>query len=287
MKKNNLMRAFLIAFAMGITPLQAQEDILKTVIDIVSPVEISDLIKKQGIKYDKTMLSNSGNFVFYKSDFKRAINLGVYSTDMGYATINEQSKDALTYLNGVKKTADALKVGNFIDTGKMMILASNKKDINKLLEETTSTFENISEHLDKQKKGSLAALMITGGWLETFHITCQVAQKQTDKKVKDELNGRIITQKIVLEKILGALQPYSKDADIVKLSGDLAKLGKLLEKYKIEEETTTTKNEVKEENGFITSTGDKSTKDIEISAEDLDKISKMVAEIRASITSVK
>ncbi len=286
MKKNTLMGAFLIAFTMGITPLKAQEDILKTVIDIVSPVEISDLIKKQGIKYDKTMLSNPTVLAGYKSDYKRALNLGVYSTDMGYSTINEQSKDALGFLTGVKKTAEALKVGQFIDTQRMMLLASNKKDINKLLEETTSTFENISDYLDKQKKPSLAALMITGGWLETFHITCQVAEKQTDKTVKSELNTKIITQKIILEKILDALKPYT-DKDIIKLRTDLSGLSKLLEKYKIESEAINGSDEAKEENGLITATGNNSSKDIEISNEDLKKISQSVSSIRSSVVSVK
>ncbi|TAE73690.1 MAG: hypothetical protein EAZ85_06390 [Bacteroidetes bacterium] len=285
MKKNTLMGAFLIAFTMGITPLKAQEDILKTVLDIVSPVDISDLIKKQGIKYDKTMLSNHVNFAAYKSDFKRALNLGIYSTDMGYSTINEQSKDALSFLGSVKKTAEALKVGQFIDSGKMMMLAANKKDINKLLEETTTTFENISDYLDKQKKPSLAALMITGGWLETFHITCQVAQKQSDKKVKEELNTKIVTQKIVLEKILEALKPYS-DKDIVKLRSDLSGLSKLLEKYKIEQESGTA-GEVKEENGLITTTGNNSSKDVEITQEELKKIAESVTSIRSSIMSIK
>lgn len=273
----------MIAFSLGMMPLKAQEDILKTVIDIVSPVEVSDLIKKQGIKYDKAMLSDPKNLATLKSDFKKALNLGVYSTDMGYSTINEKSFEALGYLTGVKKLAEAFKVSQYIDMSKITALAANKKDINKLLDETTSTFENISNYLEKQKKSNLAALMITGGWIETFHITCQVAKSQTNKEVRNELNGRIITQKIVLEKITQALAPYQTDADVANLLKEFDKVNGLLAKYKIEEEVNAKKEDVKEENGIISVAGDKASKDVEINDEDLNKIADAVAKIRISI----
>ncbi len=255
----------------------AQEELLKSVIDIVSPIEAADLIKKQGIKYDNTILNKTENSKKYLTEYKQALNLGVYSTAMGYATINEQSKDALGFLGSLRAMATALKVEKHINLGRIMTLASNKKDLNKLLAETSSTFENISDDLNEKKKGNLSALIITGGWLETFYLTTQMAQKTKSQ----ELNNRIIEQKLILTKIVEVLNTYKTDKQITQLANDLAKLDKYMAKFDIEHKENEQK--VKENGEVLEAQGTNTGKDVELSATDLQVISKMVLDIRTSI----
>ncbi len=255
----------------------AQEELLKSVIDIVSPIEAADLIKKQGIKYDNTFLNKPENSKKYLTEYKQALNLGVFSTAMGYATINDQSKDALAYLGALKGMATALKVDKHINMGRIFTLASNKKDLNKLLDETTSTFENISDDLNAKKKSNLSALIITGGWVETFYLTTQMAQKNKSQ----ELNNRIVEQKLVLTKIVEVLGNYKTDKQITQLGGELAKLDKYMSKFKIEHKDGEQK--VEEKGDIMEIKGSNVGKDVELSTADLSEISKMVAGIRASI----
>ncbi len=264
----------------------AQDALLASILDIISPVEVSKMIREQGIAYNNGILNKVTNLPNYTSEFKRAANLGVFSTDLGYATINDKSMDALTYMNTVKKLAETMKVGQFINTSKIMQLAANKDDMNKLLQETTSTFENISNHLDKQKKANLAAVMLVGGWLEMFYITCEVAKT----KPSAELSDRIVGQNLILVKVLDVLKPYTKDADTKKLAEKLGELSKVLDTYKIEvtasnkEEPKTEIKKDKDGNDILVTVSSESpSKEVNLTAEDIAKIASKVADIRKSI----
>lgn len=263
----------------------AQDDqLLASILKMVSPVEVSDMIRKQGIAYNKDILNNpnSTNLTKYTSPYKQALNLGVYSTDLGYATINDQSMDALSYMTAVKKVAESMKVGQFINTGRIMTLAANKDDLNKLLDETATTFENISDYLDKQKKSNLAALMLTGGWLEMLSITCEVAKT----KPSADINERIISQKLILDQILDVLKPYTTDNDVKGLVTKLTELKVIFEAYKLEANNGDTIMEEKTDdkgNKVLVAVSKSSTKDINLTTEDINKILGKVREIRKSI----
>ena len=283
-----MKKQLLSMFVVGILATQfnvsaQQSPLLASIIKIVSPVEVSDLIRKQGIKYDNSILNKAGNLISYKSDYQKAFNLGVFSTDLGYATINDQNMDALMYLNSVKKLAEDLKVSQFIDIKRIMNLASNKDDMNKLLDETSTTFENISNHLDKQSKSNLAAFMLTGGWLETLSITCEVAQKQPSQ----DLKNRIIEQKIILAQFLEVLNDYQAEPNVKELTTQLGELNTILNSYKME---TVSNNATKQKNTIEVGgvaievvESDTKTEDANLTAQDLTKIAEKVRTIRAMI----
>ncbi|TAE17048.1 MAG: hypothetical protein EAZ95_07100 [Bacteroidetes bacterium] len=261
----------------------AQTDpLLASILKIVSPVEVSNLIREQGIAYNKGILNKPENTLKYTTPYKQALNLGIFSTDLGYATINDQNMDALSYLTQVRSTATALKVEKYINTGKIMSLAANKNDLNKLLDETATTFENISDHLEKQQKANQAALMLTGGWIEMLYITCEVAKG----KPNEELNDRIISQKFILDQIIDVLKPYSKDADTKKLSDQLGELKAIFDVYKIEAKESTSVTEVqkgKDGQDVLVTVSKGGSNDIKLSPDEVNKIANKVKEIRKAI----
>lgn len=278
MRQKNLSITTLIALLFLTQVSFAQDNsVLGTIIKLVSPVETSDLIKKLGIQYDRSILNDPMNIANYKTDSKKALNLGIYSTDLGYANINAQSQDALTYLNSVKKTADGLELGQFIDFGKILKLAANRDALNELLDETSTTFENISTHLEANGKSDLAALILTGGWLETLHITCEVATKTE----QEELKTKVIEQKFILEQIIPILDKF-KGSEMTSLSSQLKELNKLFSKYKFGDSASAGNVEVV---GEIVVVGSENNggKEVEVSKEDVVKISNKVKEIRNEI----
>src|SRR5436189_2155046 len=75
---------------------QAIGEIIKS---IPSPLEISMMIKDSGTDYDNKILNSDDNSSKYNSNFKRALNLGIYGTDLGYINIYDKGTDALSYLS--------------------------------------------------------------------------------------------------------------------------------------------------------------------------------------------
>src|SRR5687768_1496297 len=56
---------------------------------IPSPLEISVLLKESGRKYNAGFLNAPDNLSRYNTNYKRALNLGIYGTDLGYTNIYE------------------------------------------------------------------------------------------------------------------------------------------------------------------------------------------------------
>jgi hypothetical protein len=69
---------------------------------IPSPLEISVLLKESGKKYNVNYLNSPDNLAKYNSNYKKALNLGIYGTDLGYTNIYEQNQDGVKYMASIK-----------------------------------------------------------------------------------------------------------------------------------------------------------------------------------------
>ncbi len=248
---------------------------------IPSPLEISVLLKKVGTEYDKTLLNQEENTPKYNSNYKKALNLGIYGTDLGYTNIYEQNQDALFYLKSIRELADGLSIGQFFDFGTIQRLATNSRNLDSLLLITTQNFNNINHYLQEQKRSNLSILLLTGGWLEALHISCQVLETSPGNK---ELEDKIGEQKIILENIMLLLNFYgNSDPSIQRL---MQKLRRLKDKYdEVQIEYIYEESEYKvDENGQLIII-DKSRSEIKITPEQIQEITEIVKAIREEIIS--
>ncbi len=157
---------------------EISEEVISSIIQqIPSPLEISVLLKQSGTKYDKGFLNSADNLSKYNSNYSKSLNLGIYGTDLGYTNIYEQNQDGLDYMASIKDLADGLSIGQFFDIETIGRLATNSKNLDSLLLITTQNFNSINHYLQEQNRANLSVLLLTGGWLEAMHITCQVALK--------------------------------------------------------------------------------------------------------------
>lgn len=205
---------------------------------IPSPSEFSSLIKEVGIKFNAELLNSPQNVVNYTTDYQKAINLGLYSTDLGYLNIYEK-RDSLgfAYLQTIKTLADKLEVGAFVDFGKITSYAMTN-NVNGLLAETSYSFDKINRFLVEQNKSHISALILIGGWLETLHLTCQAAKDYPN----DLLDNRIAEQKIILEQLLPILDTYKQGEQMNQLYKDLSELNEFFKKVRIKQKVRSEQN---------------------------------------------
>jgi hypothetical protein len=236
------------------------------------------MIKGMGVKYDKSILNSTGNLSHYNTNYKRALNLGIYSTDLGYANIYNQNQDALYYLDAVRETANGLNIGQFFDFGTIKRLATNSNNMDSLLLITTTNFEKINRHLQSQERSNLSILILTGGWLEALYLTCEVVQKYPNQA----FNERIGEQKVILDQLLLLLSFYNQDPSVQTLISDLTTLQKHFEKVKI---TYTYQESTMKEVDGILMVVDNSTSKVDVTPEDLKNIYESTGSIRKKIIS--
>lgn len=248
-------------------------DIIKS---IPSPLEISFLIKDLNIPYEGKILNNPDNISKYNTNYKQALNLGIYSTDLGYANIYARTQDALNYLTAVKGMADGLKIGQHFDFKTIKKLAATKDNLDSLLLVTNKNLEDINDHLQEKGRPDLTILILTGGWIEALYLTCEVAKK----KPNELLNNRIGDQKIILDQLLLLLSFYDDNPNIKTLIEQMNRLQKMYENVKI---TVKTKQATTKVQGDVIEVGGESESIIEFTAKDLDNILNTTKEIRIKI----
>jgi len=261
-------------------PEISQENIESILASIPAPLELSTHIKDAGIAYDKTLLNPTDNESNYTNSNTKALNLGIYGTDLGYTNIYGHTQDGLNYLSAVQKLSDDLGIGQFLDFQSIKRLTNNSNNLDSLLMITNQNFENINQHFIKQNQASLSTLLLTGGWLEALHIANQVTLKQMQN---EELRERLGEQKIVLDNIIILLQLYSnQDSNIANLLKDMHLLENAFAavdiNYTYEESTSKVVDGVLE-------IVNKSTSHVTITDEDIQQIANTVEQIRNRIIS--
>lgn len=245
---------------------------------IPAPLEISVLLKESGKKYNGGYLNSPDNISKYNSSYKKALNLGVYGTDLGYTNIYEQNQDGIKYMASIKELADGLNIGQFFDVETIGRLATNSKNLDSLLLITTQNFNSINEFLQTQERSNLSVLLLTGGWIEALNLLCEVAKLSPDNK---DLQATIGEQKIILENIRLLLTFYSEsDPNMASLLADIELMKKEFDKvnivYTYKEPTT----EVVDGQLVIK---DNSTSTIDITKENVADISNITKSIRNKI----
>jgi len=255
------------------------EGVINSILEqIQSPLEISVLLKESGSKFNGTLLNSSDNTPKYNNNFKKALNLGVYGTDLGYANIYGQNQEGFQYISSIKSLADDLSIGQFFDVETIGRLAANSNNLDSLLLITTLNFNQINHYLQTQGRDNLSVLLLTGGWLEAMQITCQVAAQKPSK----ELFEKIGEQKIILEQILLLFSFYQDEPNMAELLKDLEQLKAAYEKVTI---NYTYKESTMEIVNGVAVIKDNSTTTIDITEQNINEIKTITNSIRTKIIS--
>ncbi|MFO8066827.1 MAG: hypothetical protein R6U11_04515 [Bacteroidales bacterium] len=241
---------------------------------IPNPVEMSSLLQKSGVVYSHELLNPVSNISSYNTNFQKAVNLGIYGTDLVYMNIYDRTVATLQYLRNVKDLANDLRVGQFFDYETLNRLSESSRNIDSVLFITNSGFDRMSRYLITQNRSNIAVLISYGTWIESLYIATNV---QTIPPNKDIIYRRIGEQKIVLDNMILLLNNYSKDPNFVELFEDALKLKMIFDKvtisYHYSEPT------IKEVDGEVVIM-DNSRSEVNINQEIIDDISEQVTHIR-------
>jgi len=279
--KKDEAEAFLDELDEGIdTPAISEETINDILMQVPAPLEISMLMKESGSAYDRSILSNPDDVSKYNTTFKRAINLGIYGTDLIYTNIFGKNQEGIGYMKSVKELADDLNIGQFFNLRLVGRLATNNDNLDSLMLITTQNFNAINRYLQENKRANLSILFLVGGWMEAVHINCRMSIANPEVA---SLTERIGEQKIILENIMLLMSFYAEtDASISELYEDMKKLkaayGSIEITYTYAEPTT-------EIVDGILMIIDNSSSTVHITPENVIEIDSVITDIRNKLTS--
>ena len=204
-------------------PLMISKEAMNDIIDnISSPVEMAALIKSTGVPFNQKFLASTKNVDNLSTDFKQALNLGVYGCDLGYLNMYEKTGSIISSMQAIKKLADQLRIGHFFDFNTIKRLATNNENIDSLMYISVSSFNNMDEYLRENNRSDISSLLVTGMWIEGMYLACQVVKETPN----DQLRERIGDSKIVLADLLLILKNYKSNSSFANLVKEIEKIKK-------------------------------------------------------------
>lgn len=243
-----------------------------------SPLETAMLIKNAGAAYNEELLNPTSNTSRYITSKGKALNLGIYSTDLSYASLFDQTQATLDYIGAAKEMADGLNIMDAIDEETISTLEENINNREMIIDIISETLMNSSSFLKENGLEATASVVLVGGWVEGLYIATNLVG---DSKLKDnKLVERIVDQKLSLDIIINLLMQTSEDDDAMAVLEDVKSLKVIFDKITINQGEVTA---VEDTETNVTTL--KSESSIRISKDVFQELKDKVAEIRNSYIS--
>ena len=245
------------------------------VFSIPSPIQTAFLLKEVGTEYQSNLLNPAKKAAGYTTTYDKALALGVYGADLGYATIFDQTQDAISYLAVSKKMAGELGITGVFNEETVKRFESNLGNQDSLLALVSDGFKSTDRYLKSNQQNDVGVAILAGGWIETLHFATALATDYQDEKLK----ARIGEQKITIKNLVNLLAPYSDGNE--KIAGLTNSLNELKDLYANVDFSYTYVEPTTNEETKTTVINSKS--EVKMSEQQLTDISNKINEIRTSI----
>lgn len=285
---------FAIVFAAALTSCESEPDVpqnsiddevfdpnssINTVFDgkifsIPSPIQTAYFIKEMNLPFSEDLLNNDDNSSEYVTEYKQALNLGVYGADLAYASIYDQKGVSMRYLSAVEKLTSQLGLSAAFDSSFLMRFEQNNDNEDSMVVLMSDAFSKADNFLKTSNRKSTSALVLTGGWMEMMHFATSLYEKQPSQ----DILRRIGEQKQTLSSILEILTEYNKSGENDELIDQLESLSSSFDKIKMNYEYSAPETDAEEH-----LTTFHHTLEVEVSEEIVQEIGTKVKEIRANI----
>lgn len=189
--------------------------------EMPSPIEMAILVKHSGGTYDPALLNPLENVDNYVTSGKKAMNLGVYSADVGYTTLYKQTQETILFMNNIRKLSDAIGLSDAFDQETFDRVEANIENRDSLLHIITSAYQVGNEYLKENNRMNTSILMIASGWVESMYLASKVGGEEGPM---DMVAARIAEQQMVLERITKAMAMVPNDPMVTELQGKLEAL---------------------------------------------------------------
>ncbi len=240
-----------------------------------SPLESAMLIKSAGAVFNEGLLNPVENTRNYLTNRSRALNLGIYTCDLSFASLYDQTQLIIDYMNAAKAMADGLGILDAIADADLDRLEENIHDTETIMDIISQTYLNSSSYLEDNGQPAMAAIILAGGWIEGLYLSTQLVDMNNFRG--NRLVGRIVDQKLSVDILLNLLNDNKGHPVIDELILQVAKIKKVFDKV-----TLTTSQVQPEYDQAADATVLKSETDADITPEVFRELSSVVTEIRNS-----
>lgn len=194
----------------------AEEAIAKEIEEYAYPLpstfEVTNMLNSIEASYIIDIANDPTKAESYFEENSKAVNLGIYTVDLAYATTYNQKPEIQSYFTACEKLIRDLDFTSAFDENLPDQLEENLDNKDKLVEIVTAMFQNAYSYLNKQGRTEMSYLVLTGSVVEGLYLTTHISENtfQNPKIIE-----AILFQKTAIADMEKMMEPY-KDSETVK-----------------------------------------------------------------------
>lgn len=171
-----------------------KEEIKDIAYNVPPPSEIPYLLEASGAEYNQSLINDRKKADSYKSQSeKAALNLGVYTADIGYLSSYGKTQESIDYLNACKSIADNLGVSGSFDRATLEKFESNISNKDTLAALLNDAMKKTDKYLKDDSRSKLGALLVTGSFVESLYISTGIVKTYPRDILPDDKRNLILT----------------------------------------------------------------------------------------------
>jgi hypothetical protein len=240
-----------------------------------TPNELFAIVRDMAGEGQKRMMNPAANVDRYASLPARALNFGVYATDLVYASYFKLNVEVVRYYLAVKKLGEKVGVqGAFNDNDFVRLEANLTRGNNDSLEVLSNeAYYKAYTKLQQDDMGPILALVLAGGWVESMHL---VMHQIVSFDPASPLTSRVAEQKVSLEHLLDLMEQHKQDPNVAPWLERLAAIRDIFDRL----ETKRVPHDGKSSSGRMVLGDDVQ---VNLTAEQYDQLYKAVEQLREEI----
>jgi hypothetical protein len=183
-----------------------------------TPNELFELVRYMAGEGHKRLLNPADRADRYVSRTSKAVNFGIYSTDLIYASYFKLNVEVARYYLTTKKLAQQLGLSAAFTDEDMIRLEANVTRGDSLEVISNEAYFRAYEKLQDEEMGAVLALVLSGGWIESMHL---IMRQVEAFGMSEDLIARVAEQKVTLEHLVDLMEPHASDPDVDDLRREL------------------------------------------------------------------
>ncbi|MBS1582722.1 MAG: hypothetical protein JST66_11030 [Bacteroidetes bacterium] len=173
-----------------------------------TPNELFHIVREMAGEGQKRMMNPSVNVDRYVTLPARALNFGVYATDMVYASSFRLTSEVARYYLTCKKLGDELGLSSAFDDADFVRLERNVARGDSMDVISNEAYYRVYQRMQDDRMGPTLSLVLAGGWVESMHL---VMSQVIHFDPADPLVARVAEQKASLEHLIDLMDAFGQD----------------------------------------------------------------------------
>lgn len=176
-----------------------------------APLQVASVLKLGDVKYSEKILEKTQKSTAdYHVAYLKALNLGIYSIDMGYTAVYSDYSNMMKYASKIQGIMNDLNIRSGVKPNTVERIKENTTNKDSLYLIILESYRDAHEYFKTNQREDVGLMILAGAFIEGLYLSSALAKDNQNR----ELMQLIGQQKTFLQNITFLLKKYPEQKDI-------------------------------------------------------------------------